>query len=283
MSRPIARIPARLLPVAIAGIVIAWSIVTLVPIAKAAETPDGIAPASAIAAAPRRPPLAKLPRPGVSGIAGMPPVGGCLIVEGFSREANASGVRTNGLTGFFECSVAKRISLWAQPTHFLLKSGASGWGDIAFGPKVLLNHESARIPLIALGYSYKQPAATNRMGSGLRDHKVFLFADKIVNQTTRITANFSTKWEGWRDTYVRQYSESLAVATPIHGKLGGAFQTWYATSVLNNCGGAVVAAVYSVRPTLSVQAGVEHGFGPRSPDFGLILGANFLYRGRKPR
>ena len=74
----------------------------------------------------------------------------------------------------------------------------------------------------------------------------------------------------------------LAVATPIHGKLGCAFQTFYATSVLNNYGGAVAAAVYSIRPTFAIQAGVEHGFGPRSADFGLILGCNYLYR-PKPR
>jgi hypothetical protein len=118
------------------------------------------------------------------------------------------------------------------------------------------------------------------MGSGLHDHKVTLYADKVVNRTTRITANFSTKWEGYRDTYVRQYLESLAVATPIHGKLGSAFQAFYSTSSLNHYGGAVAAAVYSVRPTLAIQAGVEHGFGPRSADVGLILGFNYLYRPR---
>jgi hypothetical protein len=136
------------------------------------------------------------------------------------------------------------------------------------------------VPLFALGYSYKQPTATNHLGSGLRDHKVTLYADKIVHRTTRITGNFSTKWEGYRDTYVRQYLESLAVATPIHGKLGCAFQAYYATSVLNNYGGAVAAAVYTVRPTFAIQAGIEHGFGPRSADFGVILGFNYLYRPR---
>jgi AspT/YidE/YbjL antiporter-like protein len=135
----------------IAKIILAQLLVTLLPVARAAAVPDGIGPAlrpvKSAVTAPKRPPMAKLPRPGVSGIAGLPPVGGCLVVEGFSGEANAAGVRTSGVTGFYECAVSKRIALWAQPTHWLHRSGVGGPGDIA------------------LGYSFKQPASTHRLGS----------------------------------------------------------------------------------------------------------------------
>jgi putative transport protein len=265
----------------IAKIILAQLLVTLLPAARAAEAPDGIAPAAPrtqSATLPKRPPMAKLPRPGVSGIAGVPPVGGCLIVEGFSREPNAAGVQTAGLTGFYECSVSKRIALWAQPTHWLRKSGVSGIGYIAFGPKVLLNHETRTVPLFALGYSFKQPTATYRLGSGLNDHKVTLYADKNFGPT-RVTGNFAAKWEGHQDKHVRQCLESIAVATPVRGKLGAAFQTFYSTSPLARYGGAVAAGVYSFRPNLAVQFGLEHGFGPKSPGTGVILGVNYLYRG----
>jgi putative transport protein len=265
----------------IAKIVLAQLLVTLLPVARAAEVPDGIAPAAPrtqSAAVPKRPPLAKLPRPGISGIAGVPPVGGCLIVEGFSREANAGGVQTSGLTGFYECAISKRVALWAQPTHWLRKSGVSGFGDIAFGPKVLLNRETRIVPLVALGYSFKQPAATHGLGSGRNDHKVTLYADKNFGPT-RVTGNFAAKWEGHQDRHVRQYLESIAVATPVRGKLGTALQAFYSTSPLAHYGGAVAAGVYSVRPDFAVQFGLEHGFGPKSAGTGVILGVNYLYRG----
>ena len=131
----------------------------------------------------------------MSGVAWVPPVGGCLIAESFSREANATGVETTGMTGFFECSVTKHIAFWAAPTHFLLNRGTSGFGDIAFGPKVTFNRETRLVPLFALGYSFKQPTATHRLGSGLNDHKLTAYADKNFG-ATRVTANFVTKWEG---------------------------------------------------------------------------------------
>ena len=66
------------------------------------------------------------------------------------------------MTGFFECGISKRIALWAAPTHWLFNGGTSGVGDIAFGPKVTLNRETRLAPLVAVGYSYKQPTATER-------------------------------------------------------------------------------------------------------------------------
>jgi AspT/YidE/YbjL antiporter-like protein len=263
----------------ISKIILAQLLVTALPLAKGAE-PPGIEPAvpKRQTVVAKKPPLAKLIRPGVSGVATLPPVHGCLIVENWSREANAAGVQTTGMTGFFECTVHKHIGVWTAPTHWTTKNGVNGLGDLAFGPKVTLNTETRLVPLVALGYSYKSPTATNNLGSGFADHKALLYADKNFGDK-RLTANFVTKWEGHKDGYVRQYLESLALLTPIHGKLGAATQAFYSTSSLAKYGGAVAAGVYSFKPNLTVHAGLEHGFGPKSANLGLVLGMNYLYRG----
>jgi putative transport protein len=268
----------------ISKIILAQLLVTLLPVAKAAE-PPGIAPAiptRQTVVAKKKPPLAKLIRPGVSGVANLPPVHGCLIVENFSREANAAGVQTTGMTGFFECTVSKHIGVWAAPTHWTLKNGANGLGDVAFGPKVTLNTETRFVPLVALGYSYKSPTATRNLGSGFADHKAMLYADKNFGNK-RLTANFCSKWEGHQQGYVRQYLESLALLTPIRGKVGAALQGFYSSSSLANYGGAVAAGVYSFKPNLTVHLGLEHGFGPRSANLGVVWGMSYLYHGPSRR
>jgi putative transport protein len=265
----------------ISKIILAQLLVTALPLAKAADTPPpGIEPAlpKRQTVVAKKPPLAKLIRPGVSGVATLPPVHGCLIVENWSREANAAGVQTTGMTGFFECTIARHIGIWAAPTHWTLKNGVHGLGDLAFGPKVTLNTESRLIPLVALGYSYKSPTATHNLGTGLADHKAMVYADKNFGDK-RLTANFVTKWEGHKEGYVRQYLESLALLTPIHGKLGAALQGFYSSSSLANYGGAVAAGVYSFRPNLTAHLGVEHGFGPKSANLGVVCGLSYLYKG----
>ena len=222
--------------------------------------------------------MAKLPRPGVSGIAGVPPVGGCLVVEGFSREANAAGVETTGLTGFFECAVTKRIVLWAQPTHFLVRSGATGWGDIAFGPKVLLNHETAHVPCSpsATATSSRPPPTTWAPASATTKSP-----STPTRSFTARPASPATLPSGRLPRHLRPPVPGVPRRRHPHPR-----QTRLRLPdvlrhlVLNNYGGAVAAAVYSLRPTFAIQAGVEHGFGPRSADFGVILGFNYLYRPR---
>jgi hypothetical protein len=161
-----------------------------------------------------------------------------------------------------------------------MNRGVSGFGDVAFGPKVTLNTETRLVPLVAVGYSYKAPAATHNLGSGFADHKALVYADKNFGDK-RLTANFVTKWEGCKDGYIRQYLESLALLTPIHGKVGMAAQTFYSSSRLANYGGAVAAGVYSFRPNLTAHLGVEHGFGPKSSNLGIVWGMSYLYRGPK--
>ena len=250
--------------------------------ARAAEPADGIEPAPR-SSNPRLPEDAlrvKFIRPGISGVAGVPPVGGCLIVEGFSREANAAGVETTGMTGFFECSVTKHIVLSGGADPLPVQSGTSGFGDIAFGPKVTFNHETAYVPLFALGYSYKQPTATHHLGSGLSDHKVTALRRQerlphdsrdrqLLDQVGRLPRR-PTSGSTWSPSRLRPPSTAKSAA----------LQTYYASSVLDNYGGAVAAAVYSFRPTFATKSALEHGFGPKSADFGVILGFNYLYRPR---
>ena len=105
------------------------------------------------------------------------------------------------------------------------------------------------------------------------------YADKNFG-ATRLSVNFVTKWEGRNEGHIRQYLESVGVVAPVHGKVGMALQSFYSTSAVAKYGGGVAAAVYSFRPNFSAHAGLEHGFGPKSADLGVVWGVTYLYRRR---
>ncbi len=256
----------------IAKIVLAQLLVTL-PMARAAEPPK-----LDLKLKPLKPVATKLIRPGVNGVTSIPPAGGCLVSEGFSRETSATGAQTTGLTGFYECSITKRFALVAIPTHWLSKDGVNGHGDFSFGPKFVLNKETEHVPLFALAYLHKQPTASDKLGNGKHDHKLTLYADKNFGHT-RVTGNFGTRWEWHNDRHIRQYLPSVGVLTPIHGKLGMALQSYYSASEVVKYGGAIAAATYHFVPSFSMHLGLEHGFGPRSPNWGVVFGCTYLYRG----
>jgi len=253
--------------------------VTLAPVARAGVEPV-LPKQRTLAASPvrRKPVATKLIRPGTNGVAGIPGIGGCLVAESFSREANATGIETTGMTGFYECTVAKGFAIFAAPTHWLLNRGANGMGDVAFGPKYVFNRETAILPMFAVAYSYKQPTASGALGSGFHDHKITTYADKNFG-VTRISANFISKWEGHATGPIHQYMESLGVLRPVRGKLGMALQAFYSSSSVVNYGGALAAGVYHFTPDFSTHVGLEHGFGPRSADLGVVWGVTYLYRG----
>jgi putative transport protein len=260
----------------ISKIILAQLLVTLVPLAKAGDA----VPATLTAPVRKRPrPVAaKLIRPGISGIASIPAPGGCLVAEGYSREANAAGVETTGMTGFYECAVTRHFAIFAAPGHWTANRGLLGMGDVSFGPKFVFNRESRLVPLFALGYTYKQPTAASGLGSGFHDHKVTAYADKSVG-LTRVSANFIVKWEGRNGGALRQQMQSLGLFRPLRGRLGLAVQSFYSESPIVDYGGALAAAVYNVSPDLSTHAGFEHGFGPKSANLGVVLGMTYIYRG----
>lgn len=260
----------------IAKIVLAQLLVTL-PVAHAAEIPK-----AALWPKPLKPVATKLIRPGVNGVTSIPPAGGCLISEGLSREASATGAETSGLTGFYECSVTKRFALVTVPTHWISKDGRNGVGDTSVGGKFVLNTETRRVPLLAVGYMYKQPTASDKLGTGMHDHKLTFYGDKNFG-STRLTGNLVSKWEGHTGGTIHQYLPSVGVLRPIHGKLGMALQSYYSMSSVVNYGGAIAAATYHIAPSFSVHLGLEHGFGPRSPDLGVVFGCTYLYRGPNHR
>src|SRR4051812_16272331 len=137
-----------------------------------------------------RPVGVKIMRPGMVGIAGVPPVGGTLVVVGYSFEEPPAGKHLQGLSTLYEYTVHKRVSLFLSATEPLARSGHVGVGDTSPGIKYLFAKESPTRPLLALAYSLKVPTATAGFGTGFYDHKLALLADKNVG-VARWTGNFA--------------------------------------------------------------------------------------------
>src|SRR5690348_7272150 len=102
-----------------------------------------------------RPVGVKITRPGVVGIAGTPPVGGTLVVVGYSLEEPPAGARLQGLSTLYEFTVEKRVSLFFTTTEPLARNGHVGLGDTTPGIKYRLAQENRYRPLLALAYSFK--------------------------------------------------------------------------------------------------------------------------------
>src|SRR6478752_5043715 len=73
-----------------------------------------------------RPVGVKIMRPGVVGIAGTPPVGGTLVVMGYSFEEPPAGAHLQGLSTLYEYTVQTRVSMFFSATEPLARAGHVG-------------------------------------------------------------------------------------------------------------------------------------------------------------
>src|SRR4051794_34325103 len=61
----------------------------------------------------------KLFRPGVNGVAAIPPKGGALVSLGYSWEEPATGSTLTGLSGFYEYSITSKLAVYVTSAHLL--------------------------------------------------------------------------------------------------------------------------------------------------------------------
>lgn len=224
-----------------------------------------------------RPVGVKIMRPGVVGIAGTPPLGGTLVVVGYSFEEPPAGAHLQGLSTLYEYTVEKRVSLFFNTTEPLARNGHLGLGDTSPGLKYRLAPENRHRPLLALAYSLKVPTATAGFGTGLYDHKLALLADKNIG-VTRWTGNFAAAWCRQKDgDFKRAYTPSLAYLTRFGTHWGGTMQAYWTTTG-KGYGGIVAAPLYQVKNSFNVFAGGMRNVGRPGCQYGLVAGFNYLHR-----
>jgi hypothetical protein len=227
-----------------------------------------------------RPVGVKITRPGVVGIAGTPPVGGSLLVFGYSFEEPPAGQHLQGMSTFYEYTLEKRISLFFTTTEPLIRAGSVGIGDTSPGIKFRFAPESRCRPLLAVAYSLKVPTATEGFGTGFYDHKVTLLADKNVG-VSRWTGNFGISWCRQKNGNFKQvYSPSLAYLTRFNSRWGGTLQTYW-TTYGKGYGGIVAAPFFQVNSGFNIFAGGMRNVGQPGCQYGLIAGFNYMHRPRR--
>jgi hypothetical protein len=229
----------------------------------------------------RNPVSAKIVRPGVNGVAGMIPRNAVLVSWGYSWEAPFAGESLNGFSGFYEYGLGGRMAAIVINAHFLHRGPQAGLGDTTAGLKIALNTETKQVPLLAASYSQKQTTADRAFGTGWRDHKVTLYADKNFPRT-RVTANYASIWAGGRGGFRQHSVPSIGVLTRVHGKWGMALQSYWSTSK-DGYGGAIAAATYHPNPDWAIDAGLLRGFGGYGSRIGAIAGVTYYWRGARSR
>ena len=211
------------------------------------------------------------------GIATMPPVGGTLVVVGYSLEEPPAGAHLQGLSLFYEFTVEKHISLFFTATGPLARDGHVGLGDTAPGIKFRLATETRLRPLLALSYALKTPSATAGFGTGWYDHKLNLHADKNMG-VVRWTGNFATAWCRQKSgEFQRTYTPSLAYLTRFNSRWGGTLQAYWTTAG-KGYGGIVAAPFIQVKNSFNIFAGAMRNLGRPGCQYGLVAGFNFLHR-----
>jgi hypothetical protein len=221
----------------------------------------------------------KIMRPGVVGIAGTPPVGGTLVVVGYSFEEPPAGAHLQGLTSLCEYTVHKRVSVFFSTTEPLARNGHVGLGDTSPGIKYIFARENRLRPLLTLAYSLKAPTATAGFGTGFYDHKLAVLADKNVG-VARWTGNFATAWCRQKNgDFKRAYTPSLAYLTRFSRRWGGTVQAYWTTTG-KGYGGLVAAPLFQVKNSLNVFAGGMRNVGRPGCQYGLVAGFNYMHRPR---
>jgi hypothetical protein len=211
------------------------------------------------------------------GIAATPPVGGTLVVFGYSLEEPPAGNRLQGITTFYEHTLTNRVALFFTATEPLIRNGQVGVGDSSPGIKYRLAPETRYRPLLALSYSLKVPTATDGFGTGFYDHKINLHADKNIG-VVRWTGNFATAWCRQKNgDFRRTYSPALAYLTRFNDRWGGTVQGYWTTNG-KGYGGIVAAPFVQVKNTFNVFAGGMRNFGRPGCQYGLVAGFNYIHR-----
>lgn len=213
----------------------------------------------------------KIIRPGINAVAGVLPVGMCLFSDGFSRENDAQGQRVQGVTGFYSCTVYRRIAIQVIPLHWLDNTTTRGSGDISIGPKILLTREKNIFPTLSTAYTLKVPVAKPSVSSGYLDHKLTVYADKRVGRG-RVSLNYAVRWVGTNRGFARFHTRSVGVLHPVRGRFGVALQTYNTSSPSSQTYGVVSAGTYHVRPHCSIHFGIKKSIGRTGRDMGLVWG-----------
>src|SRR5262249_20031387 len=113
-----------------------------------------------VAAQEAKPVGVKLVRPGISGAAGTPPVGGTLVSYDYSLDTPRAGDALHGQSTFFEQTLEKHVSLLLTTTEMLVRSSHTAFGDICPGVKFVLPRETKYRPIFAVAYAVKVPTAS---------------------------------------------------------------------------------------------------------------------------
>jgi hypothetical protein len=229
----------------------------------------------------RNPVSAKIFRPGVNGGAGVIPRNAVLVSWGYSWEAPFAGENLNGFSGFYEYGLGRRMAAIVTNAHFLDRGPHAGLGDTTAGLKIALNTETRQVPLLAASYSLKQPTADTAFGTGWRDHKVTLYADKSFPRS-RVTANYASIWAGGKGGFRQHSVPSIGALTRVHGKWGMALQSYWSTNK-DGYGGAIAAATYHPNPDWAIDVGLLRNFGGYGSRIGVIAGVTYFYRGARSR
>lgn len=261
-------------------------------------------------------PQASPARPTVTAPAHIPPTGYLQFEQGFNQANDSpSGTQSQfALSQTTKIALTTRllVQLITQPYTYNRVANGNGSiegsndpGDLDLGAQYIVHKSVGAVPVVALGYLRRVRAGTsaNLDVGGYAQSAVLLFSGDVP-RGFHYDANVIVNEQSSGQVRRAQFAQSLAISHPLfgaatQGKLGGVVELSHFTQPFvvasadsvpvfrANTAGLLLAAVYSIRPNLVLDAAFDHGLTSTSTQwqgsFGFThLLPHRLWRDRHP-
>jgi len=224
-------------------------------------------------------------RPTVADPADITQYGVLELEYGFDRFWNQGDQRQASFGGLVKFAVLCDVELRWNTTSYIRQTDPngtqSGMGDNWLGPQVRIRKQTARIPTLALGYSFKFPAASseNGLGTDRVDHALTFLASKDV-KGVHFDFNTTHFWIGRPNApgYAGNYQINLAFSNRIYRGLQFTGEFYGNTSLNRDTPGfasSLWALTYTIKPRLVIDGGLEAGLSSGAPQKHLFVGFTY--------
>jgi len=263
-NRPTKRVAARLLILALLFAAACGEGVAQTQNGTNDDEPDFIVPARPTASNP-----AEFQRPGV-----------LQLEYGFNGNWRAPfGASEQDTPLALRLAVSRRLLLELDTdSPFSQSSGGfrtTGAGDTQLGAQVVLRHEDAHGPGVALAYYLKLPTASEGLGTGRFDHSVLALVSKKIDETTfdfnAVYLNAGRTSQPGRASSAQAAfaaSRDLPKNFGLQGELSGMTRNDEQPGALFALG----VATYKLNRRLVLDCGLRLGLTPEAPRVGAVAG-----------
>ncbi|HZB88967.1 MAG TPA: hypothetical protein VE291_09945 [Terracidiphilus sp.] len=213
----------------------------------------------------------------------------CGILEadsGWQRQPIGGGVSQRMVVSSLRYGLTPRLDLRWGTTEYLFQSGGgtasvNGVGDQWLGARYRFHEQGSKTPALALLYTAKVPTASpaKGLGTGFTDHQLIFIASRDFGRN-HFDFNTVGTLVGGPNGHDGAAQFGLALTRPVTPRFSAILESYGGPQpgTPNRFGAVLVAATYTLRPSLVVDSAYSRTYTAGSPRDQFLFGFTFAMR-----